>query len=46
MSISEEKRPALIQYRIKQAKETVEEANLLIEHDKFRAAINRIYYAG
>ena len=36
MSISEEKRPALIRYRIKQAKETAEEANLLIEHDKFQ----------
>ena len=45
MSIPEEKRHALIQYRIEQAKETAEEANLLIKHNKFRAAINRIYYA-
>lgn len=45
MSIPEDKRPALIRYRIEQAKETSEEARLLIEHNKFRAAINRIYYA-
>ena len=45
MSIPEEKRHALILYRIEQAKETAEEADLLIGHDKFRAAINRIYYA-
>jgi uncharacterized protein (UPF0332 family) len=34
----------LIQYRIGQAKETVEEADLLINNEKFRAAVNRIYY--
>jgi uncharacterized protein (UPF0332 family) len=45
MSIPEDKHRALIRYRIEQAKETAEEANLLIAHDKFRAAINRIYYA-
>ena len=44
MSLTEEKRHALIQYRIEQAKETVEEAHLLITHDKLRAGINRIYY--
>ena len=44
MSLTEDKRHALIQYRIDQAKETAEEAQLLITHDKLRAGINRIYY--
>jgi uncharacterized protein len=44
MSIDDDTRKALIQYRIEQAKETVEEAKLLLDHDKFRAAVNRIYY--
>lgn len=44
MSIDLETRQTLIQYRIEQAKETIEEAKLLLEHDKFRAAVNRIYY--
>ena len=34
MSLTEDRRHALIQYRIEQAKETAEEAKLLIEHDK------------
>jgi uncharacterized protein (UPF0332 family) len=44
MSLSSEERDKLIQYRIGQAKETVEEADLLINNEKFRAAVNRIYY--
>lgn len=43
MTIDE--RNALTRYRIEQAKETITEAELLLAHKKFRAAINRIYYA-
>lgn len=39
-----EKRTALITYRLEQAKETITEAELLIKHGKYRAAVNRIYY--
>ena len=35
----------LIDYRIKRAKETVEEARIAIENDKLFNAENRIYYA-
>ncbi len=31
-------------YRVEQAQETITEAELLIEHGKYRAAVNRIYY--
>lgn len=37
-------RIALITYRLEQAKDTISEAELLIEHGKYRAAVNRIYY--
>lgn len=39
-----ERRTALIAYRLEQAKETITEAKLLIDHGKYRAAVNRIYY--
>ena len=39
--IDDERREALISYRIVQAKETIEEAMLLLDNDKLRAAINR-----
>lgn len=34
----------LIQYRIEQAKTTIETVELLIENNKLNAAVNRIYY--
>ena len=37
--ISEEKRKALINYRIEQAKETINEAELLYVNDKYRATV-------
>ncbi len=37
-------REKLCQYRLQQAKDTVLEAELLTEHRKYRAAVNRIYY--
>ena len=42
--IDHEQRHSLILYRLEQAKETIEEAGIMIENEKFRAAINRIYY--
>jgi len=36
---------ALIQYRIKRAKETLLEAEVLIENKFYNAAVNRLYYA-
>jgi len=42
--IDNDKRNALIAYRISQAKETIEDAELLFANNKLRAAINRIYY--
>jgi len=42
--MNEDERNALTTHRIGQAKETVSEAELLIAHGKYRAAVNRIYY--
>ena len=36
---------ALIQYRLEQADESLEAAGLLYEHQKYRPAISRAYYA-
>lgn len=44
MTISDKDRLELISYRIKQAEDTIADVELLIENDRFRAAINRIYY--
>lgn len=42
--MDKEDREVLTAYRLEQAKETIAEAELLIGHEKYRAAINRIYY--
>jgi uncharacterized protein (UPF0332 family) len=42
--IDHEQRWTLIAYRLEQAKESIEEARIMLENEKFRAAINRIYY--
>ena len=44
MSIEDNDRTELIKYRIDLAKDTENDVSLLIEHDRLRAAINRIYY--
>lgn len=44
MTINSEDRKTLIEYRVNQARETVNEADLMIKNSYFRAAINRIYY--
>ncbi|MCP4400943.1 MAG: HEPN domain-containing protein [bacterium] len=36
---------ALIIYRLEQADESLESAQLLFDNNKFRPAINRLYYA-
>jgi len=45
MTISESDKKALIEYRLKQAFESSEVAALLIQHEKFSASLNRIYYS-
>lgn len=35
----------LVKYRLAEAKATLEEARVLLEHDAFRGSINRSYYA-
>ena len=42
--IENEQRQALIQYRTEQAKASVNEAQVLIDNQMYRAAVNRIYY--
>ena len=44
MSIDDKDRLDLIQYRLEEAKDTLKDVELLISHDRLRAAINRIYY--
>ena len=44
MSISEADRESLIQYRIERAYEAIEEAELLIDNDKLKLAVSRVYY--
>jgi len=45
MSIEEQDRYDLIQYRLTEAKDTQSDVELLISHDRLRAAINRAYYS-
>jgi uncharacterized protein (UPF0332 family) len=45
MSIDNQDRLDLIQYRLAEAKDTESDVELLISHDRLRAAINRIYYS-
>ena len=44
MTLDNDDKKNLIKYRIEQAEETIEDVGLLIENDRLRAAINRIYY--
>mgnify|MGYP001558050059 CR=1 FL=1 len=44
MSIDEKDRLELIKYRLDEAKDTIEDVQLLISNDRLRSAINRIYY--
>jgi uncharacterized protein (UPF0332 family) len=40
-----EERKVLIKHRIERAKESIEEARLLFENEKYNATVNRLYYA-
>lgn len=44
MTINQEDKNSLIKYRIQQAEETNKDVQLLIDNDRLRAAVNRIYY--
>jgi uncharacterized protein (UPF0332 family) len=42
--ITKDERKALINYRLNQALESISEVELLIKFEKYRSAVNRIYY--
>lgn len=42
--ISKEGRNELIKLRLEQARETISDAEILIQFKKFRSAVNRVYY--
>lgn len=44
MIIEDNDRENLINYRLEQAKETISDVKLLIENNRLRSAVNRIYY--
>jgi len=44
MTIEKEDRENLILYRLEQAEDTIDDVKLLIDNDRLRSAINRIYY--
>lgn len=44
MSLDANERKKLISYRLDEARETVSDVQLLIDNDRLRAAVNRIYY--
>ena len=44
MSVQSDDRESLIKYRLEQADESIRDVELLIENDRLRAAVNRIYY--
>lgn len=44
MTIEESDRIKLIKYRLEQADETIQDVQLLIENNRLRSAVNRIYY--
>ena len=44
MTLDDKERATLIKYRLKQAEETILDVKLLIDNDRLRSAVNRIYY--
>lgn len=44
MTLSAKERETLIQYRFEQADEAIEDVKILLEHNRFNASVNRIYY--
>lgn len=44
MNLEQKNRELLIKHRLEQADETIDDVQLLVDNERFRAAINRIYY--
>jgi uncharacterized protein (UPF0332 family) len=44
MSLEDKDKLELIKYRLEEAKDTITDVQLLIDNNRLRAAINRIYY--
>jgi uncharacterized protein (UPF0332 family) len=44
MSLDAKERAELIGYRLDESKETIRDVQLLLDNDRLRAAVNRIYY--
>ena len=44
MSLESNERMDLIRHRLDEAKESIEDVKLLIDNNRLRAAVNRIYY--
>lgn len=44
MNLNESEKGELIRYRLQEAKDTIEDVKLLIDNDRLRASVNRIYY--
>ncbi len=44
MSLKGYERTELIRYRLDEARDSIEDVQLLIDNDRWRAAVNRIYY--
>lgn len=44
MNLNEAEKRELILYRLQEAKDTIEDVKLLIDNDRYRASVNRIYY--
>lgn len=44
MTLTPQERNALIEYRISEAKETILDVQILLENNRLRAAVNRVYY--
>jgi uncharacterized protein (UPF0332 family) len=45
MNLDDQERLDLVKYRLEEAKDTQSDVELLISNDRFRAAVNRIYYS-
>lgn len=44
MTLNENEKKNLIDYRLEQADETIQDVKLLVNNERYRSAINRIYY--
>ena len=44
MTLNTEDRKELIRYRLLQARESIDEVSFLIDNNKYKIAVNRIYY--